>query len=356
LEGRVAEAVKYYQRYLETNPPDAAQMIKRLDQLAATPPKPPQEPPPPESRNDALVAQRPAEGQLPNVDGGIAVQLPGHSPCPSEQIVGALATRLRHSEIRVGEAMTKEDVKLSLALSKGRWSIEILAPGQPPLSRPLAVQEDDCLALSEASALITERYLESINWLSSPGEVSPLPPPPRWQASLALSAGAAVGLTGVTPMAQLDLGARYDGWALELSGAYLGWGQIDLLSSTQPASEFQHTGAVALWVSRRSELGPGALRAGLAPGLELYWVGSSTTAVATPNPLPHPGLVFAPLPFIGAQTGYDFNLTAGLTIGVRLQVRAHLGTLSFVTEGYSPHLATPPVTGDLSVVVSSLLF
>ena len=215
------------------------------------------------------------------------------------------------------------------------------------------MREPDCLALSEASALIAERYLASINWISSPGKVSPLPPPPRWRASVALSGGAAWGLTGVIPMAQLDVGVRYAGWAFEASAAYLGWGQRDLFST---AYQFHHTAAIALAVSRRFELGPGALRIGIAPGLELYWVGSSTTGAATPNPLPHRQLAFASLPFVGAQTGYDFNLIAELTIGIRLQVRAHPGVVTFVTEGYSSHLSTPLVSGDLSVVVGSLLF
>ncbi len=277
------------------------------------------------------------------------VRLPPRSPCAAEQIIGALSTRLRRSEMR----LSLEPVRLSLTLSEGHWAIEILAPGQPPLSRPLAVPESDCLALSEATALITERYLASINWISAPGEVSPLPPPPRWQASLALSGGAAVGPTSVTPMARLDVGARYVGWSFEASFAYLGSGQVDLTST---AYQFYRDAAVALPVSKRFELGPGALVAGLAPGLELYWVGSSTTSATTPNPLPHRQLVFAAQPFLAAQTGYDFDLPAGFTLGLRLQVRAHPGTVAFVTEGYASRMVTPLVSGDLSLVVGSLLF
>jgi len=116
----------------------------------------------------------------------ITVRLPEHSPCPSEQILGALATRLGQSELRVSEVAAKDEVMLSLTFSKGRWGIEIIAPGQLPLTRTLEVREGDCLALSEASALIAERYLESIDWKSAPGEVRRLPPPPRWQARLAV--------------------------------------------------------------------------------------------------------------------------------------------------------------------------
>lgn len=288
---------------------------------------------------------------------GIAVGLPSASPCPSEAVVDALSTRLGDAEVWVGEALSREDVRLTLRLSGRRWSLELLAPGQPPLSRPLSVGRDDCVALSEATSLIVERYLESINWISSPGEVRPLPPPPRWQARLALSGGAAAGgLTGVAPMAQLELGATYAGWALEVSAAYLGSGEIDLMSTTQPASAFQSTGALAVVVSRSFEVGPGALRVGLAPGLELYWVGSRTTATSSPNPLPHRELVVSPLPFIGAQTGYELHLAPGVTAGLRLQVRAHPGTLTFVTEGYAPRMVTAPVTGDLAVVVGAQLF
>lgn len=291
---------------------------------------------------------------------GLSVRITEGSPCSSGQLVAALRARLPEAEVRgaTGKAArtNEHDVTLSLTLSRGSWSMELLAPGQPPLARPIAVRERDCLALSEAAALITERYLESIHWTGAAGEVRPLPPPPRWRASVALGGGAAVGLTGVSPAVQLDIGARHAAWSLELSGAYLGGGSLDLRSTTQPAHEFHHSGAAGLSVGGRFELGPGALRAALTPGVALYWVGSSAAADTSPDPLPHRQLVLTPLPFLGAQAGYDVALTGDLSLGIRLQVRAHLGTRAFITEGYPVSLVTPPVTGDLTVVLGTLLF
>jgi hypothetical protein len=289
--------------------------------------------------------------------GTLRVVVPETGPCGFEELSSALRAHLPGAEPLPGPASGEGEVGLTLRRTGAEWSLELAAPGQPPLRRRLAAA--DCLALSEAAALIAERYLASIRWVGTPAAVSalpPPPPPPRWQASLALGGGVGLGLTGPAPMGQLELGVRWGGWTLELAGAYLGSGQVDLVGAARPAYAFEHTGAATLAVGRRLALGPGAVRLALAPGAELFWVGSSPASAGTPDPLPHRQLVTTALPFVGAQAGYELELTDRLTLGLRAQARLHLGSARFSVEGYAPALTTHLVDGELAVTLGSLFF
>lgn len=291
--------------------------------------------------------------------GTIRVELPPRSPCAYEEVASALRARLPGAEIVPGDLPEPGEVRLRLSSDEGQWRIDLGAPGQPPLTRRFAAP--DCLGLSGAESSIAERYLQSIAWTAAPGEVRalpPPPPPPRWQASLAVGGGAGLGgLTGPAPVGQLELGARLGGWLLELWAAYLGSGQLPLVTPTRPAYLFHHGAAAALAVGHRLALGPGAVRLALAPGVSLYWVGSSpATPGTTPDPLPHRQLVTGALPSLGLQAGYELNVLERLSLGLRLQARLHLGTATFAAEGYTPSLATHLLEGEACLTVGYLFF
>ena len=288
----------------------------------------------------------------------VRVMLPERSPCALDAVEGALRARLPGALVRSGEAQPG-DVSLRLTPVGGEWSLELEAPGQRPLTRRLAAP--DCLGLSAAAALIAERYLESIDWTAAPGEVQALPPPapaPRWEGTLGLGVGLGLGgLGGLAPVAQLELGARLDGWLLEVWASYLGSGLVALEPSTRPAFLFHHGGAVALTAGRRLALGPGAVRLALAPAVALSWVGASAQAPgAPPDPLPHRQTAFAALPSVALQAGYELQLRSPVSIGLRLQARLHLGTASFSAEGYTPTLATHLVEGEACLTVGYRFF
>lgn len=289
--------------------------------------------------------------------GTVRVLVPERSPCASEEVQGALRARIPDLEVRAGEAQAGE-VALRLTPASDGWSIEVRAPGQRPLERRLGGA--DCLALSTAAALMTERYLQSIAWQAPPAVVEVLPPPPppaRWEAVAGLGLGLGVGgLTGVAPTAHLELGLRVEGWLVEVEGAYLGSGQLALLAGTQPPFLFHHSAALALAGGRLLPLGPGAVRLAVAPTVALFWVGSEAPVAGAPDPLPHRRTALAALPSVAVQAGYEAELVPRLTLGVRVQARLHLGTAAFAVEGYTPSLATHLVEGEAELTVGYRFF
>ena len=291
--------------------------------------------------------------------GPVSIALPDGSKCEFEQVASALRPRLPDAVIEPGRSQDPSAVLISLERSAEVWAISILAPGQPPLRRPLEALGDDCIALSEAAALIAERYLESIQWTAAPVEVSRLPPPepgPPLQLSVALGGGAALGMTGPAPAGEVDLGLRWGGWLLEASGLYLGSGQLDLVDSPVPAYEYQTSAALQLGFGRRFGFGASAVRVQLTPGAGLYWVGARPKLPPSFNPLPHQGGNLSALPFIGLRVGYEYAFTSRLSVGLRVQARLNLLQTKFVVEGYTPWLVTHLVDGDAQLTVGFLFF
>jgi hypothetical protein len=292
--------------------------------------------------------------------GSVSIALPERSACDFEQVAAALRSRLPDAQLEQGRTRDPAAVQISLERSGDEWAIAILAPGQLPLRRPLSALGSDCVALSEAAALIAERYLESIQWTTGPVEVDRLPPPepsPSWQLSVALGGGATPGLTGVAPMGELDVGARWGAWLIEASALYLGSGQIALVTTTNPAYEYQYSAAAQLAFGRRFGFGRSAVRVQLTPGAELLWVGSLPSAPnPSPNPLPHHQVAFAAVPFVGLRAGYEFSLSDRLSLGLRVQARVALAQHSFLVEGYTQSLVTHLVDGDAQLALSYLFF
>ncbi len=291
--------------------------------------------------------------------GELGLRVPDGTPCGSEPFAAALRARLPGTNVTTGATTSAEAVEVSLARDDGQWSLTILAPGQPPLRRPLP-PGDDCVALSEAAALIADRYLSSIEWTKGPVEVSRLPPPeppPPLQLLVELGGGAGLGLTGVAPAGQLELGLSRGAWFAELSAAWLGLGERTLAtSSAVPVTLAQQTGAAQLSLGRRLGLGPGHVRLELLGGAELFFVTASAATEVHPNPLPHSGTVVTPLGFAGARAGYTLMLSERWSLSLRVEARAHLGEQRFSVEGYSESLVTHPVDGEVTLAVGRLFF
>ena len=161
--------------------------------------------------------------------GTLFIALPEKAdPCDFEQIASALRTRVPGAVIVLGLGEDRPgDVAIGFDRGSDTWTLTLTAVGSNPLKREIPAPTSECLAFAETSALIVERYLESIAWTAAPALVSPLPPPPPripWNFIAALGAGGYLGQPGAAPDGDFELGVRHGRWQLtaDLAAPLLG--------------------------------------------------------------------------------------------------------------------------------------
>jgi hypothetical protein len=287
--------------------------------------------------------------------GTVWVALPDASVCGFDALAAALKARLPGADVQQHGVAPDGAVRLELERRQDGWSLTLTAPAENALKREAFADRDDCVAVFEAAALITDRYLSGIQWNAGAVEVSPLPPAvpaPPLQLMLALGGGAALGMTGITGQGELDIGIAKGAWLLSLDAAFLGLGQKTLTTTPATVTLSQQTGGAQLAAGGRVA----GFSAELLVGAELYWVASSTNATAYPHPLLGASQVTVPLPFVGARVGYALALTSRLSLGIRVSARAHLETHTFEVEGYSGALVSHVLDGDAAVFLSFVFF
>jgi hypothetical protein len=280
--------------------------------------------------------------------GTVSVQLPQGTKCD----FGQLRAALRVPPGSVSETPQPDSVQLTLSREGEAWSLSLEAPGQATLERQAFAQGDDCVAVFEAAALIVDRYLSSIDWNASPGEVSPLPPPEPptpLQLLVELSGGASYGISGVTGAGSLELGISYGALFFGAEGDFLGLGQQTFTAEnyvvTQQTWAALAVGGVRLAL-RRSRI----LLAALA-GAEVFHV--SATYTGHPTSLPVEGSIVSALPFGGLRLGYLFAVSDRLSIGIRGSIRLH--AQAAFQAGPTP-LHAYVGDGDLTLVLGYLFF
>ena len=107
-----------------------------------------------------------------------ASPLPAHSsspspekadPCDFERIASALRTRVPGAVIVLGLGEDRPgDVAIGFDRGSDTWTLTLTAVGSNPLKCEIPAPTSECLAFAETSALIVERYLESIAWTAAP--------------------------------------------------------------------------------------------------------------------------------------------------------------------------------------------
>jgi hypothetical protein len=301
--------------------------------------------------------------------GTLWITAPGApTPCGFDAVSDAVRARLPDTPLASGMGAGDADVQLIVEQRPEGWSLEVRAPGQPYLRRALPAPQDDCLALSEAAALMTYRYLESIQWTGGAPDVSRLPPPEppsHWRPTVELQGGGGLGLTGLAPVGGFDVGARYAHWWVGVSGLYEGGGQVPLCSnatalctssSTQPLL-LQQSSAFEATAGHGFDVGPGAVRLEVVAGAELFWGWVQESTAAGAPPVFHRATALDALPFAGLRTGYELALGQHWLVSVRVQARAHLGQSTFVVQAYTPsQLVTHLVDGDATLAVGYAFF
>jgi hypothetical protein len=295
--------------------------------------------------------------------GTVWVALPERAaPCELEQVAVALRARLPGAQVLPGHPSELSSPQVVLDRTSDAWTLEVRAPGHPALKRDLPDPGSDCVALSEAAALMTDRYLESIQWSAGAVSVDPFAPaegPPDGgvaestplQGVAEIGGGIGLGDLGVAPVAQLDLGAAWGAWRFEAAGLYQAPGQLTLVGpTTAPGFLHEQVAAFQAAAGRRFELGWGALRVEATPGAELFWVWGSGTRVFQRKS------ALSALPFLGLRLGYELTFARRLSVCLRVQARAPLGQDQFSVQGYLPTITTQRVDGDAGLALGYLFF
>ena len=309
----------------------------------------------------ALLAAGVAQG------GTLSVALPAEAgPCDFGQLAVALQAQLPGAVVVQGPTPSPDNVAIVFSAGRQTWQLRVAAPGAQELRRELPAPGSECTALAETSALIIERYLESIAWTPEPAVVTPLPPPPPplpWQLVLDLGVGGYLGRALVAPLGELAVGARHGRWQLTagLASPLLGpvAGQV-ALSTMQALPDLPTTGTIQSWLfavdaalAYRVPLPFGTAAFSLEPGVELVR--------AVPSPTSHPPLFsdatsLAASPDLGLSAAYEVPLSARISLGIRVRARAMAVQTVFAAPGENGRLVTSWVDGDATLGVTALLF
>ena len=299
--------------------------------------------------------------------GTLSVALPAEAaPCDFGQIAQALQAQLPGAVVVEGPARAQGEVAIAFATGRETWRLTVGAPGAAELQRELPAPGTECTALAETSALIIERYLDSIAWTPEPAVVTPLPPPPPplpWQLVLGVGVGGYLGRALIAPLGELDVGARRGRWQLTagLASPLLGSvaGQVSLSTPTA-VPDLPTTGTLQSWLfamdvalAYRVPLRLGTVAFGIEPGAELVR--------AVPSPTSHPPLFsdatsLAASPDVGLSAAFEVPLSARLSMGIRVRARAMALQTTFAAPGENGRLVTSWVDGDATLGLTAVLF
>jgi hypothetical protein len=302
------------------------------------------------------------------------------APCDFEQIAAALHAQLPGVVIVPGIGQTAGqarggDVTLAFSTGSDSWELTVAAPGEKELRREIPAPGSECGALAETSALIVERYLESIAWSPEPAVVTPLPPPPPpipWQLAVSLGAGGYLGRDLPAPLGALEVGVRHGRWQLTagLAAPFLGgaFGEVNLTSTALEPVDEPTNGTLQEWLyavdlalTYRWPLPVGILAIGVEPGVEL--VREVPSAPTTPLPSSTPPLPLfgaatslAASPDLGLSAAFELPLSNRFYLGIRLRGRVMAIQTTFSAPGENGTLVTSRVDGDATLGVTAVLF
>jgi hypothetical protein len=294
--------------------------------------------------------------------GTLWVVFPGQAnPCDFDEFSAALRARVADADVRVGlHDVDASDAVVAFERSGDNWTLEVRAVNEPPMRRSLPKPGVDCSALSEAAALMVDRYLDDIHWTGAGTEAEklvplpPLPPPPHFQFAAEASGFGGLLTAGTLLGAGLDFGLRRGAWVAEVGGAVYFPVPVQFELSTdptQPQGSLQVTSArTDLAVGRRFEFGPGAVRVEICPGVDLFWVSASGGTLF--HQVPQLGVV----PMIGALLGYDLHVNDRFFVALRASGRLLLTQETFYVEGFSTTVQTQRFEAELSLALGTFLF
>jgi hypothetical protein len=295
-------------------------------------------------------------------------------PCGYDEVAVALRARLPGQDVQSGRHVVEAGhAQLAFSLANGDWLLELRAPDNPELRRNLpSPAVGDCLAFAERASLVVDRYLQDIHWTGAPVVVDrlerptlPIPPAP-WHgvvelgvgggpSDVQLIAGTAFRWLGVgVPAAQLDVGFRRGPWLAELGALGELPTEVSGGALTDGTAATLHLqGALGrLSFGRLFGLGPGALRAELVPGAQVFKAWSSGSEF-----LKHRQTTLAVDPFVGARVGYQYPLGARFFVSLRLEARVLLIRDEFEVPGLDVlHARTSPVSGEGTLCLGYLFF
>jgi hypothetical protein len=279
------------------------------------------------------------------------------APCSFEDVAGALRSRLGTQDVRHGEhAVDGQSVQLALGHQGTDWFLDLESEGHPRLRRPLPGPEADCLALTEAAALVADRYLDDVHWSGAPVLVEPVPPeehpvPEGFHAGLDAAIAGGSALSGVGGGVELHAGIRWDKFLFGLSGgAQLPSDSALVAGDPTQGSLHAEAGTAQLLAGRFWNAGPGALELELTPGLE--WFRSWTTG----GQIYHRQDTWSAAPYLGARAGYAVALGRHFYVAARAQGEVLLVRQVFEVYGYSPTLQAQVVQWEGSLAVGYQLF
>jgi hypothetical protein len=279
------------------------------------------------------------------------------APCSFEDVAGALRARLGTRDVRRGEhAVDGESVQLAVGHQGTDWFLDLESEGHPRLRRPLPGPEGDCLALTEAAALVADRYLEDVHWIGPPVVIEPVPsevvaPADGWHAGLDVAVAGGSGLADLTGAAQLHAGARWGKLLLGLSaGIQLPSDVAFVAGDPTQGSLHAEAGTAQVAAGRRWDAGPGAVELELTPGVE--WFRSWTTG----GQIYHRQDRWTAAPYVGLRAGYALPLSRHFFVAARAQCEALIQSQVFEVSGYSSALRAQAVEWEGSVAAGYQFF
>jgi hypothetical protein len=257
------------------------------------------------------------------------------APCSFEDVAGALRSRLGTQDVRHGEhAVDGQSVQLALGHQGTDWFLDLESEGHPRLRRSLPGPEADCLALTEAAALVADRYLEDVHWNGPPVVIQPMepeliPPLEGWHAVIDAAAAGGSGLGGTGGAAELHGGVRWRKLLFGLSGSIaLPYDVALVAGDPTQGSLHAEAGTAQLLGGWRLDAGPGAVELELTPGLE--WFRSWTTG----GQIYHRQDTWSAVPYLGARAGYTLAVGRHFYLAARAQAEALLGSQAFEVNGF----------------------
>jgi hypothetical protein len=269
------------------------------------------------------------------------------APCTFEDVAGALRARLGTQDVRRGQhGVDGQSVQLALGHQGADWYLDLESEGHPHLRRSLPGPEGDCLALTEAAALVADRYLEDVQWNGPPAVF-----PDAWHGAIDAAVAGGSGLAGAGAAAELHAGVRWGKLLFGVSGGIQLPNDVALVTGDPTQGSLHAEGGTAqLGAGWRWDVGPGAVELELTPGVE--WFRSWTTG----GQIYHRQDTWSAAPYIGARAGYILPLTRRFFVAARAQGEVLLVRQVFEVYGYSATLRAQAVEWEGSLAAGYQFF